>query len=389
MKMILFLTVTFAWSSLGVAQSITMEGLPKDQDKLTNQEGLRKFTRIPYYLYKSITRINKKSYQSYMNDFFSNPDLSIIDYTEREFEIFAYNKNFESKSDTFSFKDLLSGKTYEEQTCDEVCPSGLEILSVNREQLIPDATHFLSFRNKQEDFLDSIQLTTGYCWGHSTVMDDFHYLAFFDKENKTKQEIPTDARDQIAYQLSLIDAIVLDGKATIIPGFANLREFAEVPEHKEYLKVQVAKKWAKNAVKLRSLGNVTLDGKKMKIKRTKKLLNDVKERLLSNQTPRIIFAALGDSTYSHVLNVYGITQDSKGTSRLYVFETNFYPELVPFQAHWIEIDSEGNATYAPLTGSRIGHSKLGKIKFSFEEENATVDYVKGLEKFCRQITNCK
>lgn len=241
MKRILLLTVTFAWSSLGIAQSSLLEGLPKDQDKLTKQEGLRKLSRIPYYLYKSITGINKKSYESYMNDFFSNPDLSIMDYTEREFEIFAYNKNFESKNSTFSFKDLLSGKSYEDQSCDEVCPNGLEILSVNREQLRPEATHFLSFRNKQEDFIDSIQLTTGFCWGHSTVMDDFHYLAFFDKDNQTKQEIPTDAKAKIAYQLSLIDAIVIDGKATIIPGYANLREFAEVPEHKEYLKVQVAK----------------------------------------------------------------------------------------------------------------------------------------------------
>lgn len=373
-------------SSSLLAQKDPLKGMPKDQTKLALRVAAKKVLSIPYYLVEPASRIFKKGHRSLTKEFFEDPSHSFNQSARQS--IFAYNQNYLTEKNIFSFADILEGRDYSGESCQNVCPEGLDILSTNRHQLIPSKENFLSFRNIKPDFADSIIETIGYCWGHSSVMDDFHYLGFFDKENKTAQNIPTDEIKKIEYYRGLVDQVVIDEKATIIAGFSNLREMAETPGLKNYLKVSVAKKWGKNAVKLRSIGNVTLDGKKMSLERTRVFIDEVENRLISNQTPRILFAAKDDPTWSHVLNVYGLTRN-EGVTRLYVLEANYFPEDGTRNAHWIEIDQEGNATYAPLVQSRIGHNRIGKIKFTFEDKDANAKYVRSLSKFCRQVTQCR
>lgn len=387
MKSSFFLSLlVLTWAPLW-AQRDPLQGMPKDQTAYAKRVALQKLRDIPYYLVAPVGRLFHKGHQNLTKDFFLDEANNFPQKSGFQ-SIFAYNMNYTTQKEVFSFAEILKGKNYEQQSCNDVCPSGLEILSTNRDQLLPLKEHFLSFRNQKPDFLDSIHETIGYCWGHSSVMDDFHYLGFFDKDNKSGQNIPAGKVERIEYYRDLIDQIVVHEKATIISGFANVREMAEVSDLKNYLKVSVAKKWAKNAVKLRSVGNVTLDGKKMSLKRTQKLIAEIEKRLISNQTPRILFAAQDDPTWSHVLNVYGLAREAGGI-RLYVLEANYFPEDGDYQAHWIEIDQEGNATYAPLLKSRIGHNRIGKIKFTFEDEDANAKYVRSLSQFCRKITHCQ
>lgn len=381
--MIISLSMSAAWG-----QRDPLTGEPKDQTRLALRIALEKVKDLPYYIVEPTTRIFKKSHQSLSQDFFDDPQIEVTHKNEAK-SIFAYNLNYQSQKAMFSFADILHGKSYETKSCEDVCPKGLDILSVNRDQLLPRPEHFLSFRNIKPDFADSIKETIGYCWGHSTVLDDFHYLAFFDKDNKLGAVIPQSKIARINYYRSLIDQIVEEEKGTVIPGYANLRELAETEGLKEYLKVSVAKKWGKNAVKIRSIGNVKFDGKKMELSRTKTFLAEVEKRLISNQTPRILFAALGDSSWSHVLNIYGLSKEASGVTRLYVLETNYFPEDIPYQSHFIEIDQQGNATYAPLVLSRVGHNRIGKIKFTFEDKMSNAQYVRSLEKFCKKMTNCR
>lgn len=384
---------------------------PKTQIRLQIQEGLWKIVRIPFYLGRDLTELFRKGHEGYTKDFFKKYDLSLsyedqgqskekVSSTDSEFEIFAYNRNFSTDADIFDFKQLLANiNAYDKKSCAEVCPNGFEMLSINRSQLEPTAENFLGFRNKADDFTHSVKNQSGFCWGHSSVMDDFHYLGFFDPKNIMNQEVPSieiqkdgseDKSALLEFHKTLVDDIVVHGRATIIPGFANVREFVDSDKDlKEYVKFRVAMKWAKNAVKLRSIGNMFFDGKPMKKERIQNFVREVEKRILSNQTPRIIFAAEGDSTYSHVLNIYGISKNSEGTYRLYVFETNYYTELVPHQGHFIEISKDGNVTYAPLATSRIGHDRLGKVKFAFEEKRSEVEYVRSLNRFCKMMTRCQ
>lgn len=400
---------------------------PKTQFRLHFQEGFKKIGLIPYYLIKDGLELFKKGHTGYTKDF-SEKYAPVLSYESEdskgksetpsdELSIFAYDRNYELKGEIFDFNKLLKDpNAYADKDCSEVCPKGFEMLSLNLEQLKPTGENFLGFRNKADDFAHNVEETSGYCWGHSSVMDDFHYLGFFDKDNVFKAEIPAiestgkDGTDGKAkwreYYKGLIDDIIKKGKGTIIPGFANVRSLIDSDDDlKEYVKYRVAMKWAKNGVKLRSIGNMFFDGKQMSIERTNRLLREVELRLLSNQTPKVIFAAEGDSTYSHVLNIYGIEKDKEGNYKLHVFETNYYPELFPdyTKEFHIGISRDGKATYDPLWHSRIGedklgengkiikkgHNRVGKIKFSFEEKESEVDFVRSLHRFCTKMTKCQ
>ncbi len=381
---------------------------PKTQIRLQIQEGLWKIVRIPFFLLKDGVELFKKGYHGYTKDFFEKYDLKLsyenqngkkVSQADGTFQIFAYNRNFETKADIFDFKTLLKDmNAYEKKSCDEVCPKGLELLSINRDQLLPTGENFLGFRNKADDFTHSIANQSGYCWGHSSVMDDFHYLGFFDKDNLMNQDVPSigstksggaDKTEWREFYKDLIDDMIIHGRPTVIPGFENVRSLVDSDDElKEYVKERVAYKWAKNAVKLRSIGNMFFDGKPMKKERVQKLVQEIEKRLLSNQTPRVIFAAEGDSTYSHVLNVYGLEKNKEGY-RIYLFETNYYTELYPSQSHFLEVSNDWKVTYAPLEHSRIGHNRIGKVKFSFEEEDAEIAYVRSLHRFCTMMTRCQ
>lgn len=359
------------------------------QNELAIKEGLKKIGLLPYFIGKKIVKLASPTHENYMIDFFFS-DRVFLEMAEDDFEIYAHEHYYVKTLSHFFYPEYMKGKDYSTKSCEKVCPESFSILGINPEQLKETSENFLSFRNQTEDFADSYIKQSGYCWGYSTVMDDFHYLGFFDPENKHGQVVPEGNKERIEFYKKLIDQVVLKEKATIIPGFQNLRQLAEVPEFKAYLKIKVAKKWAKNAVKLRSIINVTLDGHKMKLEKTKEFIDEVKARLIAHQTPRIIFAALGDSTWSHVLNIYGMKLFKEtGVHRIYVFESNYYPELKSPGSYYIDIDKEGNATYDPIASSRVGHNKVGRIKFSFEEEDAEVRYLHQMQKMCIKLSGCQ
>lgn len=386
------------WTLLFILSTIFVNGYtqtldePKPlgtQNELAVKEGLKKIGLIPYYLAKKVIKNYQIDHNDLMYRFFNEEPITLKEFSENEFFILNYDQHYEAKP-LFNFNAFLNGRIYKENNCKEICPKSFRLLNLNPAQHKPSMHNYLSFRNITEDFADSYIKQSGYCWGYSSVLDDFHHLAFFDPENRLSAIVPENEVEKINYYKNLIDDIVLKEKATVIPFYSSIREFAEVKEFKAYLKIRVAKKWAKNAVKPQSIVNVTLDGHKMKLRKTNELLEEIKYRLLTHQTPRIIFAALGDSTWSHVLNIYGLQRFKDGTHRLYMFESNYYPEKWSSEhAYYIEIDPQGNASYAPIATSRIGKPGVGRIKFSFEDEDSNVKYVKSLEKFCKKISGCQ
>jgi hypothetical protein len=263
-------------------------------------------------------------------------------------------------------------------------------LKLKTNEHIPNPDHYLSFTNTPDDFADTSRKDFGFCWGFSATLDDFHNLAFFDLENITGQNVPeVGTIEWKRFYKKIINEISKYQRATIVPGFKNLREFAEHPAFKNYFKKKVALKWSKLALKIPNVSHLLLDGRPMKKRQIERLIERIDRKLLTSQSPRIIFSAYKHASWSHVLNVYKKEIMPDQTIRLYVYETNYKPENVKKDSQYFEIRPNLEIHYPPMLEGRLKQSRVGKMSFAHEENKDANRYTKQMTMFCREISKCQ
>lgn len=301
-------------------------------------------------------------------------------------------------SKVFNFARYLelikAGKNYPTDRCDEVCPKSFEILAMNNEQRLRSPESHLSVINTDEYFAKYRKKTIGYCWGYSATLADFQHLMFFDPENILQQNIPQNEIQRIEFYVELMAEAALNQNPIIIPGVTNIRELTSLPGIEMSLLELIGKKWAKNATHAQSIVNMFVDDKAMKPKSLRHKINRMKEMLQVGILPRIIFA--DDSPgpmghWSHVVNVTEIESASDGSHKIFINESNYFPENDQ-QPYHIFVTPQGTAHYEPLLSTpRLAdnpHDRVGRIKFGHEFYNDVIKYSRSLRKMCKKLSGC-
>jgi hypothetical protein len=378
--------------NLSFSQEVNLEVEGSTQKMLAFKEMLKNIITFPYSLIKnSGFRLRYPGYYHLENSLIyeiEENDFKLFDKTE----IYAKNFYYEESKDLFQWETFLKDQNhYKKLKCEHVCPVGLKSLGISAHRTEANPKNYLSFTNTEDDFKDTFRKDFGFCWGFTATLDDFNYLAFFDPKNEVMNyEIPVaGTREWVKFYRKLIIRVGQKKLATVIPGFKNLREMSEHPKLKKAFKIRVAKRWANNALKISNVKHLIVDGRSMPIEKIQKLLIEIKRKLLTHQSPRIIFSAHKNADWSHVLNVYGMKTMNDGSVRLFVFETNYKPETVTKNSQYFEIRPDGEIHYGPLLKSRIGATRVGTMGITREDNKNAVQYSTHLGNFCRIMSECE
>ncbi len=263
-------------------------------------------------------------------------------------------------------------------SCEEKCYEDLRILSSQRTRMIPDSgENLLSFLNEKSDFADHIQRTVGYCWGHSSITRNFNYLAYFDPAQEKLN--PKDYK-KIVNQISR-------GKAAIIPGYKNLREFSADPEIQVYLKDKVVSKWISNTLRISSLP-VSLKGFKglMSLEKLNEFLSEVKFRLSVNHTPKIFFSNLKKPGFIHVVSVYDIVEEEDKT-KLCILDNHQYEDELKNCGVFVSVKKDGSENYYSGWNEpeRNLEGYVGQFGFTPEDRSEMMKFRKENTKMCLKL----
>lgn len=273
-----------------------------------------------------------------------------------------------------------SDRKAEELSCAEKCSSNLSVLSEARNKMFPDSgEHLLSFLNEKKDFADHVQRTVGYCWGHTSVTRNFNYLAHFDPS--LKKEEPKKYR-------SLIRKI-MRGKAQVIPGYANLREFSAEPEIMVYLKDQVVWKWLEKSLRVRSIGT-SLKGMKglMPKDELMSFVDRVKEKLSVNHAPKVFFSNLKKPGFIHVVSIYDVV-DEPEQIKLCILDNHQYEDELKNCGVYVSVKKDGSENYYEgwNTPAREIEGYVGQFGFTPEDDLEILKFQKETTKLC--LEKCK
>lgn len=117
----------------------------------------------------------------------------------------------------------------------------------NQELRFANLESTFSFFNDKESFKGLFVKDLGICRGYSSLRRKFRLLAFFDAKNEAGIEVPNrekHPRKYVRFYKKLIKQI-RKGQPTIIPGYANLREFSSDELVSDMIKMQVFREWRK------------------------------------------------------------------------------------------------------------------------------------------------
>jgi hypothetical protein len=268
----------------------------------------------------------------------------------------------------------------EDLNCEQKCANDLRILSDARNRMIPDSgEHLLSFLNEKKDFADHIQRTVGYCWGHTSVTRNFNYLAHFDPS--LKKEEPKAYRKIIRK--------IMRGKAQIIPGYANLREFSAEPEIMVALKDQVVWKWLEKAMRVRSIGT-SLRGMKglMEKEELFGFIDQVKEKLSVNHTPKIFFTNLKKPGFIHIVSIYNVVEE-ENQIKLCILDNHEYEDQLKDCGVFVTVKKDGSENfYKGWENPSIEREGfVGQFGFTPEDDLEILKFQKENTKLC--LEKCK
>lgn len=317
---------------------------------------------------------------------------------KRKFDKYEYRLSKMPSIDTssvFDFQEYLNTGLTPDRSCDEVCPKDFRIFAMNKDQLKRSPETHLGVLNTNEYFEKYRKKTIGYCWGWSSVLADFQHLAFFDPDNKLNQELPADI---ISYYKNLIKRVAVKNKTVIFPGVSSIRELTSIPEISDYLLTVIGQRWALNATHIQAIGNMLVDDVKMAPEEYRHIVSQLRYLKSIGVMPKIIFA--DDSpgfmgNWSHVVNVTDVKSFKDGSHKIYINESNYFPEDDEEESYHIYISPEGTAHYKPLLKSNriintgTPYDRVGRIKFGHEFERDIAKYVSSLNKMCKKITKCK
>ena len=230
-----------------------------------------------------------------------------------------YFKTFRNK--------MVKTDAIEANSCELACPESFEILGSGFTRMQPDSPdHLLDFLNERVDFDGHHQRTLGYCWGHTSVTRNFNFLAYFDKENSAGIKIPTRQKKLRRFYKQIIKKI-MKGKAQIIPGYSNLREFSSHPMIKNLLKTAVVKSWADQAVQSSSIPVFFNNFKRpMNYPKIYQRVGEIQDLLSLNITPKIHMSNQANPLFMHIISVYRVNKLDNGDIKLCILDNHQYEE---------------------------------------------------------------
>jgi hypothetical protein len=125
---------------------------------------------------------------------------------------------------------------------------------------LPNLESNFIFTNTKTEFEKLFKPDMGLCRGMSSLRRKFRLLAVFDPKNeKESLGIPDRVQNLKGFQqfYKKIVKNIRDRKVTIVPGYANLREFSADPDLSDMIKMQVLNEWKKkNFARGTGLGKV-------------------------------------------------------------------------------------------------------------------------------------
>lgn len=260
--------------------------------------------------------------------------------------------------------------------------------------------------NSDYEYMGIADRKFGFCWGFTTVHRYFSILAFFDPSApapKYLQNGLVQNEEWFRFYEKKIDAI-MKGQATVIPGFANFREFTSIPEIEMYLKLHAMTAWANRAVSTSSLSTFWSSTDEMNDAAITALTTDLEARIRRGELPKILFTAavtvtsfLGGSADIHSVMVNGLQMNPDGSGKIMVWDANFYAEDYLAASKFIEIRRKADGTrelrFAPwwenlATPEATERSDLlGLVRVSPEMDTENNIMVESLKSFCSDGEN--
>lgn len=264
-----------------------------------------------------------------------------------------------------------------------------EVLKIHQDRYQPQAVNGPTLVNNSYEFKGISDKKFGYCWGFATLLRNFLTLAFYDSTLPPFKNI-TD--------YEAIISNIENEKPTVIPGFANLREFSLVPEIELMLKIHVMKLWEKLSIRTSSVGLYLKTAKQMDFSDELALVKVLEEKLSRGEMPKIIFsskvAASGLvklSKYIHAVLVNGIVRLKNGGVRIQVWDVDFYAETLAKSPKYLEINPDGTIIYEPWfqagTPFESDSRFVTRISLTPENDRETAKHIIQLRKFCGQEEN--
>ncbi|MFZ4713984.1 MAG: hypothetical protein ACOYL6_09745 [Bacteriovoracaceae bacterium] len=273
-------------------------------------------------------------------------------------------------------------------SCQQKCFDDFRILKTARNKTFPESgENLLSFLNERSDFADHTQRTVGYCWGHSSVTRNFSYLAFYDPDQKLDKAPSEDDQNKFIRFYRHKIRKIMRGRAQIIPGFKNTREFSSHPIIKQLFKDQVVWKWADKALRIRSV-NVSFIGKKGQMEEAKvsQFVSDVQDKLAINHVPKIFFTNLKKPGFIHVVNVYDV-RDLGDRFKLCILDNHMYEDKLKDCGAFVTVKKDGSENYYPGWDEpkRNLEGFVGQFGFTPEDQGEVLRFQKENKKMCLQL----
>jgi hypothetical protein len=279
-------------------------------------------------------------------------------------------------------------------SCSEVCAADLSILKEGYERMMPEngGDYLMDFLNEKSDFAGYHQRTLGYCWGHTSMTRNFNYLAHWDLEDANQQNPPSkeNLKQWKRFYQKKIRSI-MNGKAQIIPGYANLREFTADIDIQTLTKHSVVRSWGKTAISLKGIPvffkNFT---RAMKNAEIDAMIETLQSRLDANYTPKIFMANLKNPMFMHIISVIDIVKEDNGNRKVCILDNHEYEEDLKDCGRFLEIYPDGRMFYTGWDDpSRNLEGWVRRFGLTPEDNIEMLNFVDQKAKMCRQITQCK
>jgi hypothetical protein len=284
----------------------------------------------------------------------------------------------------------------QDNSCEQVCPESFAVLEDAYQKMQPDTgEHILSFLNEKKDFAGFHQRTLGYCWGHTTMTRNFNYLAYFDpaEEYETAPIRSKDRKSQRKWRRFYKKKIkkIMRGKAVVIPGFANVREFSTDPEILKIMKLKTVTSWWKNAVRVSAVPVFLTNFKKpMNVSEITAMIGELKERLEMNITPKIYMANLKKPMFMHIISVYDIVEDEDGTTRVCILDNHQYEEELRGCQTYLRVYPDGKLFYPGWEEpERELEGHVRRFGFTPEDNREMVKFTRERINMCKRLTQCE
>lgn len=278
-------------------------------------------------------------------------------------------------------------------------PGWFERLRLHADRYTPSAPNSPALINTDWEFEGISKRDYGYCWGFVTLFRNFAVLAFFDPSERPMDDegrvlSPSVDREKwVEYYERKIEEVAIYGYATVIPGFADLREMSLVPELELYMKLKTMALWRSYAIRPSGLGVMLRSRKDLTAAGTEALIDDLEERLARHEMPKLMITSLARvrglvkvSKYLHVVLTYGMERLPGGGARLRIWDPNFYGETLAKTPKEIRIEADGRIYYEPWAETATGiapiSNRLARVELAPENDGETVDQLFELRRFC-------